>query len=282
MYINLLAANVLCYHRPMLRWGMAWAAAAWLAAAPAWAADTKDPLARARALYNDGQYDAAIAAADEAKRIPERAGSADLIAARAYLERFRTAAAEVDLINARNRLRGLNAERFTANERLEFLVGLGETLYFDGSSGASALVFASVLDGAGELPAPARERVLDWWATALDRDARPRPDIERQGIYQRIRDRMALEAAAVPGNAAALYWAAAAARAQGDLQAAWDAAQAAWARALLAGDRTARLRADLDELVSRAIVPERARILAQPPETLAADWEAFKERWMVK
>jgi hypothetical protein len=26
-------------------------------------------------------------------------------------------------------------------------------------------------------------------------------------------------------------------------------------------------------------VPERSRILAQPPETLIAEWEAFKEKW---
>lgn len=243
------------------------------------AADPKDPLARARALYNQGDYDGAVVAADEAKKTVDKAGSADLIAARAYLERYRTAAAEVDLANARARLRALSTDRFTDNERLEFLVGLGESLYFDGSSGASALVFASVLDGPGELPAAARERVLDWWATAIDRDARPRPDIERQGLYQRIRDRMAVEMAAAPGNAAALYWASAAARAQGDLQAAWDAALSGWVRASLAGDRATKLQEDLEELVSRAIIPERARILAQPPDTLMADWDAFKQKW---
>ena len=39
------------------------------------------------------------------------------------------------------------------------------------------------------------------------------------------------------------------------------------------------LRADLDRLMLRAIVPERARVLAQPADTLALEWEKFKGRW---
>ena len=243
------------------------------------AADVKDPLVRARTLYNQGQFEGAISAADEARKAPERAESADLIAARAYLERYRSNAEAEHLVHARERLRRIDPARFSATERLEFLVGLGETLYLDESTGASAVVFASILSGPGDLAPPARERILDWWASALDRDARPRPDIDRQGVYQRIRDRMADELAANPANAAASYWAAAAARGQGDLQAAWDAAQAGWARAALAGDRASRLREDLDALMVRAVVPERARMLAQPPETLLAQWDQFKQKW---
>jgi hypothetical protein len=140
-------------------------------------------------------------------------------------------------------------------------------------------VFDSVLQSRDTLVADARERLLDWWATAVDREARPRPDIERQGAYQRIRARMDAELAAHPASGTAAYWLAAAARAQGDLQSAWDAAQAGWVRAPLAPDRGAALRADLDRLVLRAIVPDRAKATAQSPETLRAEWERFKERW---
>ena len=77
----------------------------------------------------------------------------------------------------------------------------------------------------------------------------------------------------------AAYWLAAAARAQGDVQAAWDAALAAWVRAPLTLDRGVNLRADIDRLVLRAIVPDRAKVTAQPPETLRQQWEVFKERW---
>ena len=70
-----------------------------------------------------------------------------------------------------------------------------------------------------------------------------------------------------------------AARSQGDLQSAWDAVEAGWVRASLATDRGAALRADLDRLMLVAIIPERARLLAQPADALKLEWERFKERW---
>jgi hypothetical protein len=243
------------------------------------AADSKDPLDRARTLYNQRQFEAAVSAADEVRKLPQQASGADLIAARAYLERFRQSSSSDDLVHARERLRGINPERFSLRERIEFIVGLGEALYFEGSSGAAAAVFESVLVSGGDLTDDARERVLDWWASALDQDARPRPEIERQSVYQRVRDRMALELAANPASGTAPYWTAAAARGQGDLQAAWDAAQAAWVRASLTRDRGVTLRHDLDVLVEKAIIPERARILARTPESLMVEWEAFKAMW---
>jgi hypothetical protein len=243
------------------------------------AADSKDPLDRARLLYNQQQFEAAVAAADEARKLPQLANGADLIAARAYLERFRESSAAEDLVRARERLRAINPEKFSPRERLEYIVGLGETLYFESASGAAAAVFESVLVSGAALSNEARERVLDWWASALDQDARPRPEIERQTFYQRVRDRMALELAANPASATAPYWTAAAARGQGDLHAAWDAAQAAWVRAPLTADHGVKLRRDLDVLVQKAIVPERARIVGRPPESLMTEWEAFKAMW---
>ena len=243
------------------------------------AAEPKDPLERARLLYNQRQYERAVTAAEEARRVPERADSADLIAARAYLEQYRETAAAEDLANARDRLRRISTQRFVPTERMEFIVGLGETLYFDDAAGAAAALFDSVLAARENLLGDARERVLDWWASAVDRDARPRTEIERQGLYQKVRERMASELAMNPASAAAAYWAAAAARGQGDLQAAWDAAQAGWVRAPLTADQGATLRGDLDNLVQRAIIPERARVAAQSADTLRTEWERFKQRW---
>jgi len=82
-----------------------------------------------------------------------------------------------------------------------------------------------------------------------------------------------------PSSAAAAYWLAASARGQGDLQAAWDAAQAAWARSSLAADHGEGLRTDIDRLVLHALVPERAKATAQEPERLRQEWERFKDRW---
>src|SRR5215467_1659571 len=197
-----------------------------------------DPLARARLLYNQKQFDEAVEAAEQARQMPARADAADLVAARAYLERYRTSSASDDLTNARDRLSRIDPQRFAPRERMEYVVGLGETLYFDGAYGAAATVFDSVLQNRdASAAADARERVLDWWATAMDREAKPRPDIDRQSVYLRIRARMEEELAARPASGTAAYWLAAAARTQGDHQAAWDFAQAGWVRSALAGER---------------------------------------------
>ena len=243
------------------------------------AAQRRDPLSEARLLYNQRQFEAALNAAERARLTPALADRADLIAARAYLERYRESATPDDLTQARERLRGLDPQRFDPLERTEFIVGLGEALYFDGSFGAAADVFETVLDNGASLPVDSRERVLDWWGIAVDRDAWLRPEPWRDRAYQRIWTRMREELATRPGSSTAAYWLAAAARSQGDLQAAWDAVEAGWARASLAIDRGAALRADLDRLMLVAIIPERARALAQPADNLRLDWEKFKERW---
>jgi hypothetical protein len=50
-------------------------------------------------------------------------------------------------------------------------------------------------------------------------------------------------------------------------------------RAPLTSDRGVTLRADIDRLVLRAIVPDRAKVTAQTPDSLRQQWEQFKERW---
>jgi hypothetical protein len=242
-------------------------------------AGIEDPLAGARLLYNQRKFEAAVSAAERVHLDPSRADSADLVAARSYLERFRSSGASDDLTNARERLRRLNPDRFGPLERAEFIVGLGEALYFDQSFGAAATIFASALDAPDVLTMEARDRVLDWWASASDRECRPRADVDRQSTYERIHARMEKEIAAYPGSTTAAYWLAASAAGKGDSQAAWDAAEAGWARAPLTTDGGMVLRADLDRLVLRAIVPERARLLAQSPDALRLEWERFKEKW---
>src|SRR5258705_10105689 len=109
-----------------------------LATGPGFASAADDPLARARLLYNQRQYDAAINAAEQARLTPARADAADLVAARAYLERFRASADTGDLVNARERLRRIDPQRYPARERAKYVVGVGEALFFEGSFGAAA------------------------------------------------------------------------------------------------------------------------------------------------
>ena len=76
----------------------------------------------------------------------------------------------------------------------------------------------------------------------------------------------------------------AAARGVGDLERAWQAAIAGWVRARSAADGGAALRADLDRLVTQAIIPDRAtRLKIRDPRQaaggMANEWTAFKEGW---
>lgn len=237
-----------------------------------------ESLAAARLSYNERAYDDAITAAERARLAPELADAADLVAARAYLERYRVTAVSHDLTNARERLRRLDPSGFTPRERAELVVGLGTALFFEEAPGAAAVLFASALD-AEELDADARERLLDWWASAMDRDARLRPAVDRTAMYRAVRDRMAAELSEHPASGAAAYWAVAAAAAQGDWEAAWAAALAAWVRAPLTADRGAALRADTERVVERTIIPGRARHLKREPTSVADEWAAFKLKW---
>jgi hypothetical protein len=249
------------------------------AAAPA------DPLLEARRLYNLAQYEMAEKLAREAATTPARTDAARVVLGRIQLERFRQSADPKDLQVARESLRSVDAAALDPTERVELTIGMGEALYLEERYGAAADLFESVRQRSSLLGTPAHERVLDWWATALDRQAQTRMPEERAAIYARIRDRMSEEIAEHPGSAAAGYWLAAASRAAGDLERAWHAALAGWLRAILAEDRGAALRADLDRLVKQAIIPERAAKVAprnDPKDAQAAmqaEWDAFKKVW---
>jgi hypothetical protein len=254
-----------------------------MAAAPAPAPAAEDTVAEARALYNAGNYDAAIQAATIARRRPEAANVAALVLARARLERFRVEQDEVDLGEGRTALDAVDPSPLSSRDRREYLVGLAELQYFDGRFGAAAELFNSVLDDASgaDTDDAARERLLDWWATALDRRAREDPG--RLDAYPRILDRMEAELRERPGSAAAAYWIPVAARGAGDLQRAWDAAIAGWVRASLTGARADALRADLDRFVRELLIPEFARATptrpARDPEALAQEWTAVTGGW---
>jgi hypothetical protein len=251
-------------------------------AAPALAADN---LAEARRLYNLGQYEMAEKLARESAAVPTRGDASRVVLGRIQLERYRQTADARDFNLARESLRNVDAAALDPAERVELTIGLAEALYLEGRFGAAADMFESVRQRAALLGTPARERVLDWWATALDRYAQTRPQEDRAAIYARIFQRMSDEIAEHPGSVAAGYWLPASARANGDLERAWHSALAGWLRATLAEDHGTALRADLDRLVTQVLVPERAVKLASrtdQKETMSAmlaEWESFKKSW---
>jgi hypothetical protein len=253
----------------------------WLATAPLLAADA---LSDARRFYNQGQFDAAERAAREAARLPATANAARVVLGRIQLERFRRAPVPGELSGAISAFANIDARRLDPRERIEFAIGLGEALYLEDRFGAAAALFDSVLDTSQSLGEIAHERVLDWWATAVDRQAQLRAAPERSELYGRISTRMAAEISQDAGSIAAGYWLAAAARGGGDPDRALSEATAAWVRAALARDGGVALRADLDRLVVQGILPDRAARLnvRDHTQTLAGmvgEWEAFKSAW---
>jgi hypothetical protein len=244
----------------------------------------QDALGESRRLYNAGAFDEAEKAALIALEQPETANSARVVLGRIKLERYRSSPSGEFLAEARAALRDVDPQALDARERLELTLGLAETLFLEDRFAASAEMFAPVLEASIVLGAAAHERVLDWWATALDRHAQTRPMHERPQIYGKITQRMSSELTGNPGSGPAAYWLVAAARGGGDLDAAWSGAMAAWVRAVLGEDRGVTLRGDLDRLVVHAIIPERAaRLSPSDPSRaltgLLSDWEAFKASW---
>jgi hypothetical protein len=251
-------------------------------ASPAAAAD---PLAEARRLYNRGQYEAAERMAKEAVQVQGEGDGARVVLGRVQLERHRQTGDITDLDAARESLRSVDPRALDAGQRIELLIGLAEALYLENRFGAAAALFDSVSDASASLGTSAHERVLDWWATSLDRYAQTRPVEERPALYTRITERMTSEIVLHPGSTPAGYWLAAAARAGGNPEVAWQHAFAGWVRAALAEDRGAALRADLDRLILQAIIPERAAKLAGRSDPklaqtgMLSEWQAFKAEW---
>lgn len=244
----------------------------------------QDALVEARRLYNVGRFDEAERQARAALEQPASANSARVVLGRIQLERFRKIPSDTFLADARKALREVDAASLNPRERLELTLGFAETLFLEDRFLAAAEMFAPILDASATLGPQAHDRVLDWWATSLDRHAQTRPIGERPTIYAKVGERMHEELVRDPGSAPAGYWTVAAARGAGDLDRAWSAATAAWIRAALAPDRGVILRGDLDRLVVHALIPERAARLSPRDSSLAltglrSEWEAFKASW---
>jgi hypothetical protein len=250
-----------------------------IVAAPVLAAEPA-ALARARTLYNAADYDGAIAAATDARRQPAAADAAALVLARAHLERYRQRADPSDLSAAREALLAVNQDALGRRDRVDLLIGLGQSLFLGEVFGAAAELFDAALVQGAALPPRARTLLLDWWASALDREAQSRPFERRTPVFERIVTRMEDELRVDPGSAPASYWLAVATRGAGDLERSWDAAIAGWVRASLDSESAPSLRADLDRLVTQALIPERARQRpAGTAEALRGEWELIKTQW---
>ncbi len=259
------------------------AAAIWVLAAGSAAAQT-DPLARAHDFYNQRLYDGAIRWATEARNVPAQADAAAIVLARAHLERYRQRMTGDDLDAARSALMPLDIARFTARDRLHWTIATGQLLYFDRRFGTAAEFFEAALGQVDLLEPGARDRLVEWWATALDQQAQLGPPAERQAIYRRILARAEEDLRRDDRSTIAAYWLAVAAVGIEDLDRAWAAAEAAWLRSSSATPAGATLRHDLDRLMASVIIPERARHLSptnpqQAMTLLQQQWAEMKEKY---
>src|SRR5205814_4886958 len=241
------------------------------------------PLARARMFYNAADYDGAIAAAVVARAQPAASDAAALVEARAHLERYRRSADSTDLSAARDALNDIRVDILSLRDQLDFLVGLGQLLYVTDVFGAAAELFDTALARDAFLAPRDHTMLLEWWAQSLEREAQAAMPARRLSLAEKIGTRMKDELRRDPGNAAANYWLVVAARGTGDLEAAWDAAVAAWVRARL-GPSTLALRSDIDVLVTDVLIRDlarsrQAREQTDATEALRAQWESVKQQW---
>ena len=241
-------------------------------------------LAKARAAYNQQQFEEAIAAALTAQKVGATADAATVVLSRSYLERYRQLANPTDLAAARAQLGTVRVDHLDSRDQVDLIMALGEALFFEDDFGAAAAMFESGIESAQAQGAVTGEAMLDWWGSAIERQAEALERDQREAVFARMRDRMTKELARNPGSAGAAYWSVVGARGAGDPLGAWNAAIAAWVRARLAGSRSAQLRADLDKLVLEGIIPDRVRAFAperrgQAESDLRTEWAVLKERW---
>ena len=241
-------------------------------------------LARARTAYNQGQFDVAIEAAGVAQKVQATADAAAVVLARAHLERYRQGANPDDLSAARMALGTVRVSNLDTRDNIDFLMALGEALFFEDDYGAAATLFESGIDAAVAQGTQTGEAMLEWWGSAVERHADGLDREGRRPEFQRLRERMMKELSRNPGSAAAAYFLVVGIRGTDDPVNAWEAAIAGWVRARMAGARSASLRADLDKLVLEGIIPDRVRAVpadkrAQTESELRGEWTVVKERW---
>ncbi|MGQ0735927.1 MAG: hypothetical protein ACT4QD_20010 [Acidobacteriota bacterium] len=250
----------------------------------AWAQQPASELARARALYNQRQFDEAIVAAAAARRVPATADEAAIVLGRAHLERYRERADPSDLSAAREALGVVRVADLRPRDEVELLLAFGQSMFLEDDFGAAAEMLESGLDRAAAVDGLLAEAMYEWWGSAVERHAGTIDRDRRVAAFARLAERSAQRLAANPASAAASYWHVVALRGTGDLDRALDAAVAAWIRARLIGPLAPSLRADLDRLVLQGIIPDRVRPLVTEQRgeleaRLRANWELVKAKW---
>ena len=202
-----------------------------------------------------GRYAQAITAAARLRGTPVGDG-ANLVLGRSYLEQFRKSADRANLVAAREALRDVRPAQLTSNDRIDYLVGLGESLYLDESYGPAVELFQQRSTTARTLG-----RVHRSECRLVGDGARPAGAVGVVRAGTRSTPRCGTtpgpSCGRMPGSAAATYWLVVALELLGDLPLAWDIAVAGLMGAARR-DQGRALRADLDQLVLQAMATQNA------------------------
>ena len=116
-----------------------------LAAAGVARAAEPPALAKARSLYNEGNYEGAIDAAAVSRRQPGWADASALVIGRSHIERHRQSKDPKELAAAREALMTVRLATLTPRDQVDLIVGLGLSLYLGEVFGAAANLFDTAL-----------------------------------------------------------------------------------------------------------------------------------------
>ena len=242
-------------------------------------------LAKARALYNAGDYDGAISAAAVARRDPaarrrRRAGH------RARRISSATGSAPTPPIwrAAREALGVVRVRALTPRDQVDLLVGLGQSLYLGETSAPPRSCSTPRSSRASLLPERDRLLLLDWWATALDREAQTRPADRRARVLRAHRRADGGELRQRSGERGRELLARGRRPRQPATSIAPGMPRSPPGCARRSTPERRALRADLDRLVTQALIPERARTrpAREQPDSMAAlraEWDLVKQQW---
>ena len=213
-----------------------------------------------------------------AQKTPATADSATVVLARAHLERYRERANPDDLSAARVALGTVRVSNLDTRDHVDFLMALGEALFFEDDYGAAATLFESGIDRAIAQGTETGEAMLEWWGSAVERHAdgaRARRPRQRVQALARADERASCRE--IPDRPRPRTSSSSATRGSGEPIEAWNAAIAGWVRARMAGARSASCAPISTSSCSKASFPIAFNRwpptgAPRPNRTLRAEW----------
>ena len=193
-----------------------------------------------------------------------------------------------DLSAAREALGTVRAASLDERDQLELLLALGESLFLEDDFGAAAEILESGLDARRQRRRSSPKSMLEWWGSAVERQASGLAPEPRRRAFARLVDRMQGELAQIAdvGGRQLLDRRRPARRRRVDARVGRGGCRLG-ARAADRRPRASRSAPTSTSWSLQGVIPDRVRHIAQDQRAAAesqlkADWELVKERWKWK